>query len=316
MNDVLWAVTTYFNPTGSKRRIANYHAFRRALGVPLLAVEWSRDGRFELDERDADILVQIDGGDLMWQKERLLNIGIERLPASCREVAWLDCDIVFERSDWAAEATRRLAEHALVQLFDRAIYLAATPLERVERLGDLRSLPRGIERIGLVSALPRDVIDATAVATDDLDVYRKLPSKGFAWAARRELLERHPMFDAWVVGGGNTAYVYAALGAADRVVSGHGLGASHRAHYLPRAEALAGAVDGRVDFVPGTVYHLWHGELADRHYRSRLELLVRHDFDPGRSLRRARSGAWCWGDVPTELPQSVRDYFEARREDG
>ena len=101
---MLWAVTSYFNPTGSKRRFANYHAFRRALGVPLLAVEWSRDGRFELGESDADIVVQIGGGDLMWQKERLLNIGIGRLPASCREVAWLDCDIVLERFGWAAEA--------------------------------------------------------------------------------------------------------------------------------------------------------------------------------------------------------------------
>ncbi|MCL4746869.1 MAG: hypothetical protein KJZ83_15865 [Burkholderiaceae bacterium] len=313
---MLWAVTSYFNPTGSKRRIANYHAFRAALECPLLAVEWSRDRRFELYERDADLLVRIDGGDLMWQKERLLNIGIERLPASCRQVAWLDCDIVLERPDWVAEAIRQLADHALVQLFDRAIYLAATPLGEVGQAGDLRSAPREIERIGLMSTSPRDVLDATALATDDVDVYRRMPSKGFAWAANRELLEKHPMFDAWVVGGGNTAYVYAALGAADRVVRGHGLGAPHQAHYLPRAEALAAEVGGRVGFVAGTVFHLWHGSLADRHYRSRLELLAQHDFDPARSLRKARSGAWCWNEVPAGLPRSVQSYFEARKEGG
>jgi hypothetical protein len=59
---------SYFNPIGSRRRLANYRVFRNSLAAPLLTVEWSPQGRFELDPTDADVLVQISGGDLMWQK--------------------------------------------------------------------------------------------------------------------------------------------------------------------------------------------------------------------------------------------------------
>ena len=93
----LWAVTSYFNPAGYRRRKANYRVFRERLPLPLLTVEWSPTGQFELQPGDADILIQLTGGDVMWQKERLLNIGVERLPSQCKHVAWVDCDLVFER---------------------------------------------------------------------------------------------------------------------------------------------------------------------------------------------------------------------------
>ncbi len=313
---MLWAVTSYFNPTGSTRRIVNYHAFRRALGVPLLAVEWSRDGRFELDERDADILVRIDGGDLMWQKERLLNIGIERLPASCREVAWLDCDIVFGRADWAAQTSRCLEQAMIVQPYGRAIYLARTPIGRVADPGALRSVARELERVGFVRALLEGTIGELSLAPDDAEVYRRVPSPGFAWAARRELLERHPLIDFWVVGGGDVAYLHAALGTAEHIVRRHGLTAGHRSAYLERAGALAAEVAGRVQFVAGDIFHFWHGEGANRKYQSRFGLLPLHGFEPARSLRAAESGAWSWGEVDPALPRAVSDYFDGRLEDG
>lgn len=316
MSNAFWSVTSYFNPTGSQRRLANYRAFRRALDCPLLAVEWSHEGRFELGPGDAELLVQIPGGDLMWQKERLLNLGIERLPPECRHIAWLDCDIVFDRFDWVAEAVRRLADAAIVQLYDRVAYLARTPLERIAEAGDWSAFGREFERIGSAAARAAGLDGEVPVATDDVAAFRRMPSTGFAWAATRELLQRHPFFDFWIVGGGDSAYVHAAAGSADQVVRRHGLSSGHRGLFIPRANALAAEVAGRVDFVPGTLFHLWHGELEDRRYRSRHDLLSEHDFDPARFLRRAASGAWAWADVPATLPLAIRGYFEARHEDG
>src|SRR5262245_59404245 len=107
-HETLWAITTYFNPAGSKRRMQNYQLFRRRLAVPLVTVELSFDGTFQLCPDDADILVQLQGGDVMWQKERLLNIALKWLPDRCEKVAWLDCDVVFESDDWVKEAERAL----------------------------------------------------------------------------------------------------------------------------------------------------------------------------------------------------------------
>ena len=108
MNSDLWAITSYFNPCGYRRRLKNYHLFRSRLGVPLVAVELAYGESFELSPDDADIVIQVRAGDVMWQKERLLNLAIQRVPDSAESIAWLDADIVFVENDWAARAVELL----------------------------------------------------------------------------------------------------------------------------------------------------------------------------------------------------------------
>jgi len=64
----MWVITSYFNPARYKRRLSNYKRFRADLGAPLVTVELSIDGMFELTSEDADILIQINGGAVLWQK--------------------------------------------------------------------------------------------------------------------------------------------------------------------------------------------------------------------------------------------------------
>lgn len=326
MSGALWAVTSYFNPSGYQRRRTNYRLFRKRLRMPLLTVEWSADGRFELGPGDADLLVQIAGGDVMWQKERLLNVGVSRLPSCCSQVAWLDADIVFERDDIATAIRAALAMATVVQLYDRVVYQVPRPVEALDPLARGAGWPddhASFEREGAAAALVRDrarpdTADAGAgpVATEQLDAFRRMPSAGFAWAASRALLERHPLFDAWVVGGGDNAFFHAIRGTPEQVVAQHGLSPAHRDWYLPRARALARAVDGRIGHVPGRILSLWHGSFEDRHYRSRHAILARHGFDPLRHLRRATTGAWAWLDAPAGIAGDVVDYFRRRNEDG
>jgi hypothetical protein len=56
--------------------------FRANLGAPLVTVELSFDGRFELTDQDADVLIQLCGGALLWQKERLLNLALKAVPSN------------------------------------------------------------------------------------------------------------------------------------------------------------------------------------------------------------------------------------------
>src|SRR4051812_27505421 len=97
----LWAITSYFNPMGYRRRLANYKLFHARLNVPLVAVELAYGPDFELNAGDADVLVQLRSQDVLWQKERLLNLAMRSLPSGCRYVVWLDCDIIFEADDWS-----------------------------------------------------------------------------------------------------------------------------------------------------------------------------------------------------------------------
>src|SRR5919204_6369439 len=111
----LWAITSYFNPMGYRRKLANFKVFREHLTIPLVAVELAYGRDFELGASEAEIIVQLRGGDVLWQKERLLNLALQALPASCRKVAWLDCDLVFASPDWAERTSQLLEQFMLVQ---------------------------------------------------------------------------------------------------------------------------------------------------------------------------------------------------------
>lgn len=94
------AVTSYFNPLNYQSRKDNYILFKNQLQIPLLTIEWSPEGKFDLTEKDADFLIQLSSGDLMWQKERLLNIAFSEIPSHFEYIAWLDSDIIFLDQKW------------------------------------------------------------------------------------------------------------------------------------------------------------------------------------------------------------------------
>jgi hypothetical protein len=125
----MWAITSYFNPIRYRRRSLNYHVFRKNLDLPLVTIELGFDGKYELTNKDADVLIQIDGGAVLWQKERLLNLALKAVPADVENIAWLDCDVVFQRSDWIEEAEQRLTSLNVIQLYSESAELKAESLD-------------------------------------------------------------------------------------------------------------------------------------------------------------------------------------------
>src|SRR5215204_1717178 len=244
----LWAITSYFNPMRYGRRLANYRTFREHLAVPLITVELSYGAEeFDLREGEADILIQLRGQDVLWQKERLLNVALGALPSECSKVVWLDCDVIFgedifgEGGGWAEEVSGLLDGFPLVQAFSRVHHLP-------------RDLPAG--EVTLADAEFGESSVASAVASG-LSAYTCLSrrpggrkegaySPGVAWAARRELLDEYGFYDARIIGGGDRAIACAAYGCFDEVMQRHIMSEAQRGHYLawakPYFESVGGAV--------------------------------------------------------------------------
>lgn len=219
----MWTITSYYNPIGYRRRLANYRLFRANLGVPLVTVELSFDGGFELAEDDSDILIQLSGGAVLWQKERLLNLAVKAVPAGVNNIAWLDCDVILQRADWIDEAKRQLDEFNVVQLFSDAIHLDREDYEKKSTHENGHAVVPG------VASLPN---------ARDLLAQRKLSSKkvrfnpGLAWAANRTLIEDHGFYDAAIVGGGDSLMAFAMYGRPDVLVERFALGTTRQRHYL------------------------------------------------------------------------------------
>src|SRR5215212_10268338 len=117
MSSDLWAITCYFNPCRYKTKRENYDAFMEgmnAVGANILTVELAfGDEEFEL--APSDNVLQLRGWGVMWQKERLLNIAASKLPASCKKIAWLDNDLIFENPNWVEQTSQALDRFMVVQ---------------------------------------------------------------------------------------------------------------------------------------------------------------------------------------------------------
>lgn len=307
----MWGLTSYYNPVRYRRRRENYRAFRRHLNLPLVTVEMASDGVFELAPGDADILVQVPCGDVMWQKERLLNTALGIMPAACRKIAWIDCDVIFADPDWAERASARLDWIPLVQLFGAVHYLPPGA---------------GPDDIGRVAPELTRLSIAHAVGLGDPDPARALDeggvhgmgalASGFAWAAQRDLLERHRFYDACIIGGGDTAMVAAALGSPERAISRLAMTETQTRHYLDWAHPFGIDVSANVGALACEIYHLWHGDLANRRRRVRNQQLATFGFDPFVDITVAPDGTWRWASDKPAMHRFLGDYFRWRREDG
>jgi hypothetical protein len=306
----LWAVTSYYNPVPYRRRLENYRVFRERLALPLLTVELVFGTEPDLGETDADILVQIRGGDVMWQKERLLNLAVAALPAECDRVAWLDCDVIFTDDHWTERLDEKLDECALVQPFGRVHYLGRDWLP-----GMAPEAATEFSRMSVVAAIESGVPSTEALAKQ-LGDRSKTYSTGFAWAAHRALVQRHSLYDAAIVGTGDRLVASAAFDCADAAANLFMMSEARRRHYAAWAGPWAAAVAGRVGGLEGELLNLWHGEMANRGSGARHTALRDFDYDPCRDIALDAQGVWRWASDKPEMHAWLRDYFVGRKEDG
>ena len=304
----LWGITCFFNPNGSRRRLANYRAFRRGLCVPLVTVELAFGPQHELQRDDADILIPLRGRDLLWQKERLLNLALQALPKEADAIAWLDCDVLFERGDWPGRVCAELERCVLLQPFENVHDLAA----------DMRQdfLDAGTpSRRSLASRIASGYLNPDLLSTARLRNEWGCAA-GLAWAGRREVLDRHGFYDAGIVGGGDRAMACAAFGRWQGLEQTHQMNAQQQQHYLAWAKPFFDSVRGQVGFIDGGIVHLWHGNIHKRGYGTRFAGLTPFAFDPDADIALDDQGCWRWNSSKPELHQYVQRYFAGRNEDG
>jgi hypothetical protein len=137
---------------------------------------------------------------------------------------------------------------------------------------------------------------------------------GLAWAMRRGMLERHVLYDACILGGADRVMLATVLGRFDVAIGAGQMNPRRVEHYLAWARPYFASTAGRIGSVPGHAFHLWHGELKDGRYDTRMAHLA--DFDPFTDIALSADGCWRWSSDRPELHESVGRYFDERDEDG
>ncbi|QDT94350.1 hypothetical protein [Gimesia algae] len=278
----LAVVACYFNPCNYDSIKRNYFHFREQLkGAELFTIELSFTGEFVIP----DALHTTGNEDnVMWQKERLLNILVESLPERFTSIAWIDADVLFLEDDWAAQAKAMLQQLSVIQLFQSVemtdsagIVIETHPGEVFQKLRNLKT-----------------------------STYKS----GYAWAARRELF---PLYDLNIIGGGDSYMMHTWLesifGFKKRITP------AHERAFNAWARKQQQLVKRRVGHLPITIRHLWHGTRENRRYVERANYLLDHDFNPDTDVRINSDGLWEWCSNKLEMHGQVAGYFEQRNDD-
>jgi hypothetical protein len=317
----IWAITSYYNPSGYKVRLRNFKAFHANFGLPLVVAELVLPGVESelspyLSQFDANSVIHIviREGDVMWQKERLLNVALAKVPQGASCVVWADCDVLFRGRAWIDSLSEALRLHPIVQCFNRAQQLLAQALtDSGELLRGFLDVPHTENFWAREKASCMHEYLCTGRVTSSCT--------GLIWAGRADLLRRHGFYDAQIIGSGDEFFVRALLGAPIEASGPANLCRYSEVqvrHYEAWAKPFNEELSrtGSVGCLDQTVYHLWHGQVENRKYVARHHLLAEHEYDPSRDIRINGQGAWSWNSDKPRLHKALKDYFQGRQEDG
>lgn len=285
-------ITCHFNWGGFQRPVQNLHRFLRYMasqGIAVYGVEAQlNEGAFVTRTYPNWKQVVASKDQRMFQKEALLNAAEKLVPKGYTKIAWLDGDLLFGNQSWIESTSHLLEDVAVLQPFGQAWW---TKKDGTIELG----------------RPPATLVGLSHGAGHP----------GFAWAARRTLFtEQGGLYYKTPVGSGDTIFTSAVI---NQTYDPSGrlfeIG-SNLAEFEAWKKGLLKWMGGKkAGFIPGEVYHDWHGERTNRQYTSRRDLI--EGFDCATHLRLASNGLIEWTEkAPQSMKDGVAAYFINRKEDG
>ena len=304
--DELTVITTYFNPYGFKSRKVNYDVFLKGIqdaGVRCLTIEWAMDGHdFELPE-GPDVM-HIRCNTLLWQKERMINLAAATLPDSCKYVAWLDADIIFENTNWVADTLRVMKTCNVAQMFEVAENLPAPDAVN----------PAIEEHTSFASVVSK----SKSVLYQN--VYHIHGHTGYGWVARKELFDKVGLYEYSITGSSDhyMAHAFVNVWSSGCLQIQMCRNENLFNHFVEWAERANEVIKGSLGVVPGRIKHLWHGTTPNRQYGQRNKVVNSLGFNPYTDLKIVPGELIQWADNFNKpmLANYFQYYFIGRLEDG
>lgn len=307
----LAAITCLYGVREIARQRANYWACAAALkaqGVDLWTVQGLLPWQYHAEAIDGERMLWVPIRDFLWHKERLLTIGVQRLPDAYDAVLWVDADVTFDLPDIRERIEQVLEKYAILQPWSDAIYHdeAGRPLNGVFDV----TQPGALDFGRWLWEVPQFLRRSAAAVNWEQETYVRAHT-GLAWAARREWFDQVGLYEYSLGGNGDETLCEGCWGVSDAIARAN-YSRPHWAHVLRWIARCYDAVRGQVGYVPGTIRHLWHGPIRGRGYRVRQLQLRASGFDPEAHLIDQPGEALVWSDAaPGGLVAWMREYFGA-----
>jgi hypothetical protein len=253
----LAVVTCHFNWGGFINPIRNLHRFINQMQldeIPLFGVELSLTGNFETSGMDGWMQIEVSKENVFFQKEACINLAVEKLvPKKYTKIAWIDSDLHFTNKNWYTDASEKLNEYKVIQLYSHGI--------KTDRYG--RFLSKEPSAIFSYTNIPPEKRRDWILSAGEIGY------PGGAMAARRELWEHGGLYPYRILGGGDTAFVMAMLK--------YKIGWPTNELFIERhnnwKRKIFEYVGENVTYIEGDFIHEWHGDAVDRRYADRYSIL-------------------------------------------
>lgn len=300
-------ISCYFNPTGNPYRLKAFNKFYETIKHTNHRIVECVIGDAKPELPETDSISRIHTKDLLWHKESLLNNIVLTLPKKFKYVFWIDADVLFTNQNWIVEGVEALQYNNIIQPFEYCVHLEQ------DEVKPSFALDNEIRKNTFFPDLRHPKVwrsfsanHVTAGISGD-ENYDKHGHVGFAWGAKRYVLEQAPLYDRALIGGADHIIAHAAAGQFN-----------HKCimkSFTDDIEAVTAwsmdfnaIVEGRIGYVKGDLYHIWHGDLEKRQYLKRIQ-----DFTPiAKDIReRDENGLYV-----TEDDSYVKQYMEHRENTG
>lgn len=305
MRSDLAFVTSYFNPTNSEIRLSSFRTFHARLsriGRPIFVAEFAKEGESSQLQGIPNVKT-ILGKDMLFQKERLINILLPRLIDKFENICWIDCDIVFLDQNPAERILDKLEHVEVVQAGRRLYY--AQPGEVPSKYPNT-----GLRKFCRVMAYKQAAENQLSYPAE---IDFSFP--GGVWAARSEFLKDHQLYDKAILGGGDKFFFDACFGLFSHAITPFLLSNDMIIDWFKWAKPVYLRLRGNVTYAELDLAHLYHGKHENRQYISRHSILKEFGFGPD-SLRINSGGAYEFKERNPLLLNRIERYFSGRSEAG
>ena len=284
----LTILTCFYNPCEFENPRNNFELFRSQLpedvDVLSLCVKFGNEQGLFTHERKAT------DANKLWLKERAINLLVPELTDDCDVVCWADADILFRDDEWPRKAIQAADRYAVFQLFDKVSML------------DKRA---AVDKCW----------QATTATRPDYDYRIERSSPGFAWGARREVIEAGGLFDLNMTGNADVLMFATWIGMQVYPSPYVGYSEEYLDAWYNWKTRQQKVVAGKVGYIRGDITHLYHGSFANRRYQERERMLSECKFNPVLDVCEDVNGLLKWTGRNPELEDYVKSYFSKRKED-
>ena len=297
-------VACYFNPQNNEHRKKAFDIFYDSIKHLNHRIVEGVIGDAEPQLPLTSSITRIYTKDLLWHKEALLNAVIKDLPQKFKYVFWLDTDVLFTNKDWLVQGVEELKYNNIIQPFEYCVHLNEGELKpsfdvtyEKQFASDPALRHKSLWRSFCANFKTNDLSGDTN--------YDKHGHVGFAWGAKRSVLETMPLYDRALIGGCDHLIAHAAAGDILHPCIKKSF-TENLSEIEEWSDDFYSLVKGKISYVTGDLHHIWHGDVSKRQYLKRIQ-----EFSGTINIitKKDKNGLYIADDNQDAY---VKDYFDQR----